>query len=168
MLPVILGLIIAGLFVKERYLASKNQSISLHVYDAGETVQIGWDQNAGPVRNAHIGVIDIKDGGETKRYALADEELRAGKMSYLRRGGDLELRMTVYPVGSTAVQEFAHFLDPGPVTAAPAATAPDPTAPPASTSEIDQLRQERDRLGTQVKQLKDELRKERSQRGRFR
>jgi hypothetical protein len=163
LLPVILGLIVAGLFVKERYLAPQNKPFSLHVYDAGETVQIEWDHNAAPIRNSHIGVIDIKDGGETKRYALADEELRAGKMSYQRRGGDLELRMTVYPVGSTALQEFAHFLDPG-----AAAPAPAPTPPPASTSEIDQLRQERDRLDTEVKQLKEDLRKERSRRGRFR
>jgi hypothetical protein len=165
MLPVILGLIVAGLLVKQRYLAPQNQAFSLHVLDAGETVQIEWDQNAAPVRNSHIGVIDIRDGGETKRYSLADEELRAGKMPYLRRGGDLEFRMTVYPVGSTAVQEFAHFLDPG-----PAAPAPNPATVPAppSTSEIDQLRQERDRLNTEVKKLKEDLRKERSRRGRFR
>jgi hypothetical protein len=162
---VILGLIVAGLFVKERYLTHQNQPFSLHVYDAGETVQIEWDQNAAPIRNAHIGVIDIKDGGETKRYSLADEELHAGKLPYQRRGGDLELRMTVYPVGSTAVQEFAHFLDPGPVAPVPAAA---PTPAPPSTSEIDQLRQERDRLDTEVKKLKEDLRKERSRRGRFR
>jgi len=165
MLPVILGLIIAGLLVKERFLAPQNQPFSLHVYDSGETVQIEWNQNAAPIRNSHIGVIDVRDGGETKRYSLADEELRAGKMSYLRRGGDLELRMTVYPVGSAAVQEFAHFLDPG--VAAPAPNSA-PVPAPASTSEIDQLRQERDRLNTQVKQLKEDLRKERSRRGRFR
>jgi hypothetical protein len=159
MLPVVLGLLVAGLFVKERYLAPRNQPFSLHVYDAGESVRIEWDQNAAPIRNAHIGVIDITDGGETKRYSLADEELRAGKMSYLRRGGDLELRMTVYPVGSTALQEFAHFLDPGSAVPAPV---------PASNPEIDQLRHERDRLDTEVKQLKEDLRKERSRRGRFR
>jgi len=163
MLPVILGLIVAGFLVKERYLAPQHQPFSLHVYDAGETVRIEWDQSAAPIRNSHIGVIDIKDGGETKRYALADEELRAGKMSYQRRGGDLELRMTVYPVGSTAMQEFAHFLDPG-----PAAPNPAPVPAPASTSEIDQLRQERDRLDAEVKQLKEDLRKERNRRGRFR
>ena len=165
MLPLVLGLIVAGLLVKERYLSPQNQPFSLHVYDAGETVQIKWDQSAAPIRNSHIGVIDIKDGGETKRYSLADEELQAGKMSYVRRGGDLEMRMTVYPVGSTAVQEFAHFLDPG--TAAPAPN-PAPVPVPASTSEIDQLRMERDRLDTEVKQLKEDLRKERSRRGRFR
>jgi hypothetical protein len=61
------------------------------------------------------------------------------------------------------MQEFVHFLDPGP-SAAP----PNPPPAPASTSEIDQLRLERDRLDTQVKQLKEDLRKERSRRGRFR
>ena len=129
---------------------------SFHVFDAGETVQIEWDQNAAPIRKAHLGVIDVKDSGETKRYPLADDELHSGKMSYVRRGGDLELRMTVYPVGSTAVQEFAHFLDPGPVT------------PPAPSAEVEQLRQERDRLETEVKQLKEDLRKQQTPRRRRR
>jgi hypothetical protein len=155
-LPVILGLIVAGFLIKERYLPPGNQPFSFHVFDAGETVQIEWDQNAAPIRKAHLGVIDVKDSGETKRYPLADDELHSGKMSYVRRGGDLELRMTVYPVGSTAVQEFAHFLDPGPVT------------PPAPSAEVEQLRQERDRLETEVKQLKEDLRKQQTPRRRRR
>lgn len=155
-LPLILGLIVAGFLVKERYLAPGNQPFSFHVFDAGETVQIEWDQNAAPIRKAHLGVIDVKDSGETKRYPLADDELHSGKMSYLRRGGDLELRMTVYPVGLNPVQEFAHFLDPGPAT------------PPAAPAEVEQLRQERDRLETEVKQLKEDLRKARTPRRRRR
>jgi hypothetical protein len=149
MLPLVLGLIVAGFLIKERYL-TRPHPFSLHVYDAGETVQVEWNQNAVSIRNAHLGVIDIQDGGETKRYSLADDELRAGKMSYVRRGGDVELRMTVYPVGSTAVQEFARFLDPGPAT--------QPAPPP----EVQQLRKERDQLETQVNQLKEDLRKERT------
>ena len=113
MFPVILALITAGFLLKQKYLAPQNQPISLRVYDAGETVEIEWNQAAEPIRAAHVAVIDIRDSGETKRYSLSDEELHQGKMSYLRRGGDLELKMTVYPVGSTPVQEFAHFLEPG-------------------------------------------------------
>ena len=144
----------AGFLIRERYLARGNQPFSFHVFDAGQTVQIEWDQNSASIHNAHLGVIDITDGGETKRYSLADNELRAGKMSYLRSGGDLELRMTVYPAGSTAVQEFAHFLDPGSL------------APPAPPAEVEQLRQERDRLETEVQQLKEDLLKEQTRRRR--
>jgi len=152
LLPVILGLIVVGFLIKERYLLHDNQPFSFHVFDAGQTVQIEWNQNAASIRKAHLGVIDIKDSGETKRYPLADDELHAGKMSYVRRSGDLELRMTVYPVGSTSVQEFAHFLDPGQVP------------PPAPPAEVEQLRQERDRLATEVQQLKEDLRKEQTRR----
>lgn len=152
LLPVIPGLIVAGFLMKERYLTRDNQPFSFHVFDAGQTVRIEWNQNAASIRNAHLGVIDIKDSGETKRYPLADDELHAGKMSYVRRSGDLELRMTVYPVGSTSIQEFAHFLDPGQVP------------PPAPPAEVEQLRQERDRLATQVQQLKEDLRKEQTRR----
>jgi hypothetical protein len=156
MVPVILGLMVAGFLIKEKYLAPANRAFFFHVLDSGQTVQIEWDQNAAPIRNSHLGVIDVTDSGETKRYPLADDELHAGKMSYLRRGGDLELRMTVYPVGSTAIQEFAHFLDPG------------PAIPPAPPAEVEQLRQERDHLATEVKQLKDDLRKAQTPRRRRR
>lgn len=155
-LPVILGLIVAGLLVKQRYLVKENQTFFFHVYETGGTVQIEWDQNAAPVRNAHLGAIDVKDNGETKRYPLADEALHSGRMPYVRHGGDLEIRMTVYPVGFSPVQQFAHFLDPGPI------------AQPGATPEIEQLRKERDQLEAQVNQLKEDLRKERTSRRRKR
>ncbi len=158
-LPLVLGLIVAGFLFKERYLAVLNQAFFFHVYEAGDTVQIEWDKNAAPIRNSHLAAIDIKDSGETKRYALADQELRLGKMPYKRQGGELEIRMTVYPVGFSPVQEFAHFLDPG-------AVAPPP--PPAPPPEVEQLRQERDRLASEVKQLKESLRKEQNLRRRRR
>ena len=151
MLAILLALITAGFLVKE-FLVRENQSFSLRVYDAGEMVQIEWNQGAAPIRNAHLGVIDIQDSGETKRYSLADDELHQGKMSYLRRGGDLELRMTVYPAGSTPVHEFVHFVQ----GSAPA----DPPRP----SEVDQLRRQRDQLDAQVKQLKEDLKKEKRRR----
>jgi hypothetical protein len=156
MLPVILGLIITGFLFKENYLANQNQEFSFHVNDAGGAVQIVWDPNATPIRNAHLGAIDIKDSGETKRYPLADVELHSGKMSYTRRGGDLELRMTVYPVGFNPIQEYVHFLDPGPAT------------PQAVPSEVDQLRKERDQLQAEVNRLKQDLQKERTPRRRKR
>ncbi|HTA71447.1 MAG TPA: hypothetical protein VK776_24340 [Bryobacteraceae bacterium] len=160
-LPVILGIIVAGFLVKERYLTIQNQTFFFHVQEAGDSVRIEWDQNAAAIRNAHVGAIDVKDGGGTKRYALGDQELQSGQMLYKRQGGDLEIRMTVYPVGFNPVQQFAHFLDPG--SGVPASSTP--TGPPA---EVEQLRQERDRLETEVKQLKENLRKEQALRRRRR
>jgi hypothetical protein len=156
MVPVILGLIVGGFLIKEKYLVKENQAFFFRVYDAADTVQIEWDQNAAPIQNAHLGAIDIKDSGEIKRYPLAEDALHSGKMSYKRRGGDLEIRMTVYPVGFNPVQEFAHFLDPGPATSS------------ATPAEVEQLRKERDRLETEVKQLKEDLRKQRGLRRRAR
>ena len=149
------------LSVKERYLTIQSQTFFFHVQEAGDSVRIEWDQNAAAIRNAHVGAIDVKDGGGTKRYALGDQELQSGQMLYKRQGGDLEIRMTVYPVGFNPVQQFAHFLDPGSGT--PASSAP--TGPPA---EVEQLRQERDRLEMEVKQLKENLRKEQALRRRRR
>jgi hypothetical protein len=146
----VLGLIVAGFLVKQRYLAQENESFPFHVYEAGNAVQIEWDQNAAPIRNAHLGAIDIIDGGETKRYPLADEALHSGKMTYVRRGGDLELRITVYPVDFQPVQEFAYLLEPRP---------PAPATPPP---ELQQLRDQRDQLQAEVNKLTDELRKERA------
>jgi hypothetical protein len=74
-------------------------------------------------------------------------------MLYLRRGGELEVHMTVFPVGFKPVQEFAHFIDPGP-------------ANPPPPSELEQLRRERDQLQTEVQQLRDDLKKARPARRR--
>lgn len=112
MLPVCLALIIGGVFVKQKYL-SPTQSFSLRIYEAAGTIQIVWDVNAAPIRASHLGVIDIKDGNESKRLALSDDELHQGRKNYVRHSGDVELRMAVYPVGSTVVEEFAYFVDPG-------------------------------------------------------
>jgi hypothetical protein len=66
------------------------------------------------------------------------------------------MRMTVYPVGFSPVQEFAHFIDPGAAT------------PAAPSPEVELLRKERDQLETQVNQLKENLRKEQAIRRRRR
>ena len=112
MLPVILGLIVAGLFVRQRFLVGE-QVFTFQVYDSAGTLEMVWDVNATPVRNSHLGVIDIQDGNESTRISLSDDELHQGRRNYARRSGDVELRMAVYPVGSTAVQQFVRFIDPG-------------------------------------------------------
>ncbi len=116
MLPVCLALLIAGVLVKQKFLGVE-QSFSFQVNDAAGTLQIVWDANAPPVRASHLAVIDIQDGNETKRLSLSDDDLHQGRMNYVRHGGDVELRMAVYPVGSTSIQKFVRFIDPGPPAA---------------------------------------------------
>ncbi|HWY86424.1 MAG TPA: hypothetical protein VNX28_06855, partial [Gemmataceae bacterium] len=65
--------------------------------------------------------------------------------------GDADFRMTVYPASGPLLQEFVHLGGP-PMPPGPTAAMPD--------VELTRLRTERDGLEEQVKQLKDDLRKE--------
>ena len=159
-IPVLLALIIAGMMIKEMFLQPYNQPFSFRAYDAGPTVQIEWDPNSEPVRNSPTAEVDIKDGGETPHYSLTADQLRDGKMTYVRHSADLELRMTVHPQGRSAVQEFARLV----ASARTQINIPlnRPASPPPAPPNTAQLRAERDQLAAEVRQLKEELRKERA------
>jgi hypothetical protein len=153
-IPGSLALIIAGMLLKERFLTPYNQPFAFRAYDSGQTAEIEWDANSASIQAARSASLDIKDGSETQHYSLTPEQLRAGKMSYLRHSADLELRMTVYPADGASLQEYARVVG--------AATTPANHSfndQPDSQDAI-QLRAQRDRFETEARQLREELRKE--------
>lgn len=153
-IPGSLALIIAGMLLKEWVLTPRNQPFSFRAYDSGATAEIQWDPNSASIQSARSAALDIKDGGETQHYSLTPEQLQAGKMTYLRHSADLELRMTVYPANGASLQEYARVLG--------AATnlSNHSTSDQAGSSDVTQIRADRDRFEAEVKQLKEELRKE--------
>ena len=154
-IPGSLALIIAGLLLREWVLPTHNQPFSFRAYDSGATAEIQWDPNSASIQSARNAVLDIKDGGETQHYSLTPEQLRAGKMTYLRHSADLELRMTVYPADGVSLQEFARVVG----AATPASHS---TNDPAGSPDVDQIRADRDRFEAEAKQLKEELRQEKT------
>ncbi len=159
-IPASLALIIAGLLVKEMFLPAYNQPFSFRAYDAGQTVQLEWDPNSDPVRSSTTAEVDIKDGAATPHFSLTADQLRVGKMTYVRQSADVELRMTVHPAGRPAIQEFARLV--GSARTQAPVPANRQSGPPPAAPDTAQLRAERDQLAAEVRQLKEDLRKERA------
>ena len=159
-IPALLALIIAGMLAKEFFLAPYNQSFSFRAFDVGATVELEWDPNSEPIRTSSTAELDIKDGTQTPHYSLSSDDLREGKMTYMRHSSDLELRMTVHPARHGSLQEFARVVGSARTQAAlpPARQSSAPSAPPDAT----QLRAERDQLAAEVRSLKQELAKEKT------
>jgi hypothetical protein len=137
----------------------------LRVYDQGDNVRIEWDKNSALIRSSHLAVLDIKDGSETKRYALTDEQLQEGNLTYVRSSDDVELRMVVYPQNRAGVHQFARVVSPSRVASSSEASssrvASASQASPVSAP-VDSIRSraERDQMENQIKQLKEELGKQ--------
>src|SRR5258706_4337712 len=152
-IPGSLALIIAGLLLKEWVMPTHNQPFSLRAYDFGAAVEIQWDPNSASIQSARHAALDIKDGGETQHYSFTPEQLLAGKMKYSRHSADLELRMTVDPADGASLQEFARVVG----AATPASHS---TNESAGSSDVNQIRADRDRFEAEAKQLREELRQE--------
>lgn len=127
-------------------------SFSLRVAAVGDMVEISWDRDSIPVYKSEHASIKIQDGADTKQISLNSEQLHAGKTHYVRETGDVALLMTIYDKGSQEFQEFARLV------AAPADAAS--LSPAPQSADASQLRAERDDLQTQVRQLKEQVRKE--------
>src|SRR5579864_5807764 len=157
-----LVLLIIGMLLKDKYSTLSDRSFPLRVYDAGDSVRVEWDLNSAPIHTARLAVLDIKDGNETKRVALTDQQLHSGKMTISRNSGDLELRMIVFPQDQPGIQQFVRFVDAEPPSpqksaaktiteeASLPAAAPDAISPPAQHNQLeDEVKQLKEELGTQ-------------------
>jgi hypothetical protein len=148
-IPGSLALIIVAVLAKDRFVPPPiNQPFSFRAYDSGQTADIAWDLKSPSIQSARSAALDIKDGGETRHYSLTPEQLRAGKMTYVRHSADLELRMTVYLAQGASLQEYARLVGAA-------------TNDQSGSSEVTQLRADRARLEAEAKTLREELRKER-------
>ncbi|HLG99043.1 MAG TPA: hypothetical protein VKX49_22215 [Bryobacteraceae bacterium] len=124
------------------------QSFSLRVASEGETVEISWDPDSVPVREAERGSIDIQDGPTKKSISLSSDQLHAGKTTYARQSGDVALQMNIFGAGGHEFHEFARLV---------AQPVPSPNPTPLDSG---QLQSERDDLVNQVEQLRQQVRKE--------
>jgi hypothetical protein len=138
---VILILAVAGL----RYWmeASSPEPISLSVIEHDGQLQIHWNSSARPVRNASRGSLEIADGGDSRTLALTPEALAAGNMTFARKSGDVEIRLTVENAEGVRSQEASRYLGP-------------PPALPASSQELNELKRQKDELETELARLRAE------------
>ena len=147
--PALLAIIVLAEIVDRNGTPGAQPSFGLRVGDNGGELRLEWDKRADVIRDAVRGSLDIKDGPSNVPIPLDAEHLREGTFNYTRKTGDLEVRMTVYPVNGAPVQENARFVGP-PVTA------------PSKSGGAAELRRERDALASEAGRLREELRKERA------
>jgi len=103
--------------------------LALNASERGGELRITWDRRAAAVQSAARGTLEINGGGSTFSIALDPERLRAGGITCERRGGDVEIRMTVE--GPLPAHETVRVLGRAEQPAAPvSAVAELPPAPP--------------------------------------
>jgi hypothetical protein len=104
-----------------QYFASQPgpQPISLTLLEREGQLQIEWNPAARPVAGAIRGTLAIVDGNETQSVSLTRADLVAGKFTYQRKSGDIEVRLSVQDAGGDSTQEASRFLGQPPVRSDP-------------------------------------------------
>ncbi|MDP9113619.1 MAG: hypothetical protein M3O20_08055 [Acidobacteriota bacterium] len=116
------------------------EPLSLGVVEHDGQLQITWNHASQSIVDATAGTLDIIDGGATRSTPLKRAELTQGSFTYMRRSGDVEVRLAVTGNSGGRVEEASRFLG---------------TAPEAvDSSEVDALKVERDALQDEVTRLR--------------
>jgi hypothetical protein len=140
------------------------EPITLAVVERDGQLQVQWNHSAKLVKEAARGSLEISDGGESKTMALSREMLASGNFTYVRKTGDVEVRMTVETPEGARWQEASRYLGrpPAAVVASDPATGTAPTGTdtqlPAADEEVTRLRQENARQAARIQQLQRTLR----------
>jgi hypothetical protein len=86
------------------------EALGLQVVERDAQLQIQWDRNSSLVRSARGGAVQIRDGEQVKTLALEPGQLRSGSLTYARRTGDVEIKLTVDLEEGRVRQESTRFL----------------------------------------------------------
>jgi hypothetical protein len=120
-----------------------SEPISLAIAERQGQLQIEWNHNAAPVESATGGSLEIIDGADAQTIPLTPQILTQGRFTYLRKTGDVEVRMTVDSASGAKLQEASRFLGRQPSGASP-------------SEDLKTLQQRRDALEAEVKRLTEE------------
>ncbi|MBK5290192.1 MAG: hypothetical protein JJE04_00675 [Acidobacteriia bacterium] len=154
LLPAFVLVLVAGAAVltKPYWMPEPAPAIALRVEEIEDQIVIRWDLKSEVVRQAERGTLQIIDAGHTREIALDALEARAGSVTLMREGEDVQVRLALFRTGQPAVEEFARFLG-SPVKA-------------ELTGQLEQAEQDKQQLATDVDRLKEALQQEalRSQR----
>jgi proteasome lid subunit RPN8/RPN11 len=153
---------------------SSPDPLGLAVVEHDGQLRIQWNQGASKVHSATRGALEISDGGDPRSIALSREMLTSGNFTYVRKTGDVEVRMTVESPDGARWQEASRYLGrpPGPAAAAdPSAAAANPSAssapPPSAGSAVQdeevqatlrRLRSDNARQADRIQQLERTIR----------
>lgn len=137
---VAIALALAGLRYWRMSVQALPEPMSLAVVERDGQLVIQWDPASKPVRTAVSGSLEIVDGADTRTVALKPADLTGGRSTYVRKSGDVEVRLTVENQRGARVEEASRFLG-----SAPAAV--------ADQQQVTDLEKRRDELQAEVTQL---------------
>lgn len=120
-----------------------SQSMSLAVVERDGQLVIQWNPASPPVRTASRGSLEIVDGTDSRTVELMPADLAAGRFTYVRKSGDVGVRMTVDDPGGARPQEASRFLGL-------------PPAAPVNKQELSDLEQRRADLEAEVARLRQQ------------
>jgi proteasome lid subunit RPN8/RPN11 len=137
---------LAGVVLGLRYLMLRSgpDPLALTVVEREGQLQIEWNRTAKSVEGAKSGGIDIADGTDTRTIQLTPKILAGGKIFYVRKTGDVEIRMTVEEPDGSTFQEASRFLG------------LPPAAAPANTEELTVLEKRRDELEAELRRVRQQ------------
>jgi proteasome lid subunit RPN8/RPN11 len=138
---VVVALAVAGLRYWMPISVGASEPLSLGVIERDGQLVIQWNPASKPVRNATRGSLEIVDGADTRTVALKPADLAAGRTTYQRKSGDVEVRMTLEEPGGANAQEASRFLG-------------RPPAAVADKQELTDLEKRRDDLEAEVAALR--------------
>jgi hypothetical protein len=99
-------------------------ALGLTIIDLAGQLQIRWNHQAESIRKSDAALLLIADEGvPPQAIGLDRPRLDAGSFLYVRRGGRVEVRLTVHEAGGPDVSEVATFLGQPPVSIPPAGAA---------------------------------------------
>jgi hypothetical protein len=122
------------------------EPISLSVAERDGQLQIQWNHSSRSITGAARGTLEITDGQDSRSIALTQVDLLRGSFNYLRKSGDVEIRVTVEDSAGEKTQEVSRFLGSPPAAADP--------------NELDAIRLERDSLQDEIVRLRAQIKQQ--------
>src|SRR5439155_10806999 len=119
-----------------------SEPISLSVVEREGQLEIDWNHASKSVTGTSRGLLEIIDGPDTIRFPLSPRHLAGDKITYLRKSGDVEVRMSIENAGGHKMQEASRFLGRPPAA--------------ANSDELAALQRKRDELEAEVRRLRQQ------------
>ncbi len=128
----------------------------LRVTEAANQLIIGWNQKSPSLVHAQSAEIAITDGDRgTSSVPLGNETLNRGTITYVRRSGDVQVRMRVRLRNGRLMEEIARFIGPDPAPALESKREEPDT-------ELMRMRDELKRVNTELSRIQPENERSRS------
>ena len=106
--------------------AASGAGLGLRAEVRGGSLQVSWNHDAAPVRNATSGSLTFQDGESRKTLQLSQTSARAGTVFYAARGTQVQVALTIFAPD--------HVLSESISASVPASAAKSDLAPPGETA----------------------------------